>query len=68
VIAEANQQSTGSGMQYKGQVHYVIDDYPLSSSLSVSRDDKPVSPSTIDSLNVPQQNDGVQAYFTPVNF
>ena len=68
IIAEATKSSSDSGSQFKGQIDYVIDDYPASSSVAVSRDDKKLFPAAVDTIYLPQQDDGVQAFLTPVDF
>ncbi len=68
IIAEATESSFNSGSQFKGQIDYVIEDYPASSSVSVSRDDKNLSSASVDTIYLPQQNNGVQAFLTPVDF
>ena len=68
IIAEATESSSVFGSQFKGQIDYVIEDYPAPSSVSISRDDRKPSSAAADTIYLPQQNNGVQAYLTPVDF
>jgi anti-sigma factor RsiW len=70
IIAEATKPSpvSSSGSQFNGQVDYVIDDYPAPSSVSISRDDRKPSSAAVDTVYLPQENNGVQAFLTPVDF
>lgn len=68
-IAEV-EESPGSipSFQFSGQIDYIEDDYPTSSSLSVSRNDVPSVRATVDTLSVTQSGENVQAFLTPVDF
>jgi hypothetical protein len=69
IVVEATKPSSDSGFpQFNGQIDYVSDDYPAPSSVSVSRDDRQLSSSSVDTIRLPQQNNDVQAFLTPVDF
>lgn len=68
-IAESKESPTSMpDFKFNGQIDYIEDDYPVSSSLSVSRSDGPPVHAFSDTISVPQSSEGVQAFLTPVDF
>jgi hypothetical protein len=68
-IAEVKESPTSiRNFQFNGQIDYIEDDYPTSSSLSVSRNDVPPVRASMDTVSVPQSSESVQAFLTPVDF
>ena len=68
-IAEVEKApSAPSNVRFRGEVDYITDQYPTSSSLSVSRNDTELPRTVMDTLSVPQSDGSVQAFLTPVDF